>query len=131
MLTRRSFLWTSAALGTAAQSLQSATANGGQAEAMEPIGEARGIHPGRVVWVHDPEAIDWKGPGDGHWYESQHTRQDHVDAMMALAVCDLTGEATIAGAWNRLFRHLNQAAARAMSATRRARRSSSSPTGWG
>ena len=29
--------------------------------------------------------------------------------MMTRAVCDLTGESTIAGAWERLFRHLNQA----------------------
>ena len=25
----------------------------------DPIGEPKGCHPGRVVWVHDPEATDW------------------------------------------------------------------------
>ena len=30
------------------------------------LGQAKGIHPGRVVWVHDPEATNWAGPGDGH-----------------------------------------------------------------
>jgi hypothetical protein len=81
---------------------------GGDLPRLQPIGEAKGIHPGRVVWVHDPLAINWKGPGDGHWYEGDHTRQDRIDAMMARAVCDLTGEPTVAAAWDRLFRHLNK-----------------------
>jgi hypothetical protein len=48
-------------------------------ERLKPIGEAKGIHPGRVVWVHDRQVLDWKGPGDGHWYEVGHTKQDRVD----------------------------------------------------
>jgi hypothetical protein len=74
-----------------------------------PLGVARGIHPGRVVWVHDPEVTDWKGPDDGHWWEGERVKQQRVDAMMARAVCELTGEATVAKAWRRLFRHLNRA----------------------
>ena len=31
-----------------------------------PIGIAKGVNPGRVVWAHDPDATDWSGPGDGH-----------------------------------------------------------------
>ena len=50
-------------------------------EPLKPIGEAKGIHPGRVVWVHDPEVLKWNGPGDGHWYEATHSRQDRADAM--------------------------------------------------
>ena len=75
---------------------------------LKPIGEPKGIHPGRVVWIHDAAVLDWKGPGDGHWYEGNHTKQARVDAMMARAVCDLTGEASVAKAWDRLFRHLNR-----------------------
>ncbi len=26
-----------------------------------PLGTARGVHPGRVVWVHDPKAAHWSG----------------------------------------------------------------------
>lgn len=74
-----------------------------------PLGIAKGIHPGRVVWVHDPEVTTWKGPGDGHWWEGKHVKQQRVDAMLAQAVCALAGEATVAKAWCRLFRHLNQA----------------------
>jgi hypothetical protein len=74
----------------------------------KPIGVAKGIHPGRVVWVHDPEVTDWKGPGDGHWWEAKWVKQERVDAMLARTVCELTGEATVAGAWSRIFRHLNR-----------------------
>ena len=29
--------------------------------ANSPMGVAKGCHPGRVVWVHDPGATDWDG----------------------------------------------------------------------
>ncbi len=73
-----------------------------------PIGVARGIHPGRVVWVHDPDATDWAGPGDGHWWQSNHTDQAVVDEMMSRAIMALSGEKNDAAAWNRLFEHFNQ-----------------------
>ena len=77
-------------------------------EPLHPIGKAQGIHPGRVVWVHDPQVVDWGGPGDGHWYEGNHTRQDRADAMMNRTVCELTGEKAVGRAWDELFRYLNQ-----------------------
>ena len=73
-----------------------------------PIGVARGLHPGRVVWVHDPTATDWAGPGDGHWWESAHTDQMVVDRMMSRAIRGLGGEATDVASWNALFRHFNR-----------------------
>ena len=73
-----------------------------------PIGVAKGIHPGRVVWVHDPDATDWAGPGDGHWWHSNHTDQAVVDQMMSRAIRALSGEQTDAAAWNRLFKHFNE-----------------------
>jgi len=73
-----------------------------------PIGVAKGIYPGRVVWVHDPDATDWAGPGDGYWWQSNHTDQAVVDRMMSQAIRALTGEETDADAWNRLFKHFNQ-----------------------
>ncbi|MHC4750564.1 MAG: hypothetical protein ACYTFW_11880, partial [Planctomycetota bacterium] len=73
-----------------------------------PIGIARGIHPGRVVWVHDPDATDWDGPGHGHWWESDHTNQAVVDKMMSRAIEALTDEENSADAWDTLFRHFNK-----------------------
>jgi len=76
----------------------------------EPMGVARGVHPGRVVWVHDPNATDWQGPGmgDGYWWQSEHTDQDVVDSMIVRAIRALAGEMDISEAWDRLFRHFNQ-----------------------
>jgi Domain of unknown function (DUF362) len=73
-----------------------------------PIGVAKGIHPGRVVWVHDPNATDWVGPGDGHWWQSNHTNQHAVDRMMSKAIRSLAGEPTDAAAWDALFKYFNQ-----------------------
>ena len=73
-----------------------------------PIGIAKGIHPGRVVWVHDPDATDWAGPGDGHWWQSNHTDQAVVEQMMSRAIRALSGEKTEVAAWNRLFEHFNE-----------------------
>jgi len=92
----------------AAANLPGADPVADEPERLKPIGEAKGIHPGRVVWVHDPQVLDWKGPGDGHWYEANHTKQDRVDEMMSRAIRELTGESTVAKAWDQLFRHLNQ-----------------------
>lgn len=77
--------------------------------ANQPIGAARGIYPGRVVWVHDPNATDWKEPGDGHPWESNHTNQEEVCKMLSRAIRELTGEATDAAAWDKMFRYFNKA----------------------
>jgi hypothetical protein len=74
----------------------------------QPIGTPKGLHPGRVVWVHDPKATNWDGPGNGHWWETSHTNQAEVDRMMSESVRRLTGEASDAKAWDALIRHFNQ-----------------------
>ena len=73
-----------------------------------PIGVAKGIHPGRVVWVHDPDATDWAGPDNGYWWQSNHTDQAVVDQMMSRAVRALSGEKSNAAAWNKFFEHFNK-----------------------
>jgi len=74
-----------------------------------PVGIAKGVHPGRVVWAHDPNATDWAGPGegDGYWWESEHTDQQVIDTMVHNAICGLAGESKIENAWDALFRHFN------------------------
>lgn len=73
-----------------------------------PIGTAQGLHPGRVVWAHDPNATDWAGVGDGHWWQPNHTSQAAVDAMMSQVIRGLAGETTDAAAWDALIRHFNR-----------------------
>ena len=72
-----------------------------------PIGEATGIHPGRVVWYHDRDATDWAGPGDGHWWEPEHTDQTVVETMLSSTIQMLAGETDETVAWDALIRHYN------------------------
>ena len=109
-VTRRGFLKHAAAVGGAMglNGVWQSKTEGSEPEPLKPIGEAQGIHPGRVVWVHDPQVTDWKGPGDGHWYQGNRTKQEHVDAMMSQALLELTGKSSATAAWNKLLRHLNR-----------------------
>ena len=75
-----------------------------------PIGEARGIHPGRVVWVHDPNSTDWDGYySHEHWFESDHTNLPAVEKMVSKAIRGLAGKSTEAAAWEAIFRYFNNA----------------------
>lgn len=73
----------------------------------EPIGEGRGIHPGRVAWVHAPGVAKWDGH-TGLWVEDRWNDQAKADAMIPEAVMQLTGEPTAKKAWQALFRHFNK-----------------------
>jgi len=73
-----------------------------------PIGVGKGLHPGRVVWAYDPKATSWPGPGQGHWWESDHTNQAAVDSMISEAIQGLGGKPSNAKAWDALIRHFNQ-----------------------
>jgi hypothetical protein len=78
-----------------------------------PVGEARGIHPGRVVWAHDPEAARWSGhvaQNSGHWWTDASTDQQRVDAMLSRSLRSLTGAESDESAWAKIFGHYNQRA---------------------
>jgi hypothetical protein len=73
-----------------------------------PIGIAQGMHPGRVVWIHDPNATDWYGySSPEHWYDDNHTDQAVVDRMISRAIRGLAGESSDAAAWDAIFRNFN------------------------
>jgi len=74
-----------------------------------PIGIARGINPGRVVWGYAPGACLWSGKQDGtHWWDPGLTDQAKVDAILSGGLRILTGTSTDAAAWDALFRSFNQ-----------------------
>jgi hypothetical protein len=83
-----------------------------QQVANDPIGEAKGVHPGRVVWIHDADATDWLGPGDGHWWEPAHTDYTVVDEMVSLSLRRLSGQNNESDAWDAFFRYFNRCNAR-------------------
>ncbi len=72
-----------------------------------PYGEAKGIYPGRVAWLHDPDATSWD-QSTGSWWDDDNTSQAHVDRMISRTLRTLTGQADDAGAWDALFGHFNR-----------------------
>jgi hypothetical protein len=71
-----------------------------------PLGSAKGIFPGRVVWVRDPKAAHWSGDREsvtGQWWMDNSTDQQRVDAMISLLLRNVTGTATDDQAWRNIF----------------------------
>jgi hypothetical protein len=76
----------------------------------QPIGEAKGIMPGRVVWVHNPDATNEncspKVFGDGYFLD-KNANQDIVDEMLSSAILKVTEEASEEEAWASIFTYFN------------------------
>lgn len=75
-----------------------------------PIGEAKGIFPGRVVWVYDPEATNENciPTKVGHaWWMPENNNQVVIDGMISKAIRNLTGKTTDADAWDAIFKYHN------------------------
>ena len=64
-----------------------------------PMGSARGIYPGRVVWMRDTNATPWNGVSGKWWQEGTGVNQAAVDRMMSTTLQALTGSSTDADAW--------------------------------
>ena len=79
-----------------------------------PIGIGKGVHPGRVAWIHDPNATNWLGSyeiqsvRDGYWWEPNHTSQAVVSEMVSKSLRALTGKSSDYAAWDSIFRYYNQ-----------------------
>ncbi len=72
-----------------------------------PMGTAKGIFPGRVVWMRDTNATPWNGT-TGHWWDDETgVKQAAVDRMLAASLQALTAATNNAEAWARIFRHFN------------------------
>jgi hypothetical protein len=75
-----------------------------------PIGIARGIFPGRVVWAHDPRATRWSGhieSGTDQWWMDSNTDQARVDSMLSTVLQKLTGTSADEAAWQAIFAYYN------------------------
>ena len=72
----------------------------------QPVGEAKGIFPGRVVWVHDPAVASWDGQ-TGNWWDENVLSQAETDKMMSESLTALTGQNNEEKAWNVLFKEFN------------------------
>ena len=71
----------------------------------QPIGTPRGVNPGRVVWVWDPDATE--SNTNGFWWYKVNNDQDTIDKMFSLGVQGLAGFNDIKDSWDALFKHFN------------------------
>ncbi|HWR37453.1 MAG TPA: DUF362 domain-containing protein [Clostridia bacterium] len=76
-----------------------------------PIGDAKGIFPGRVVWVRDSSATPWKGDlntGSHWWDDNTGINQTAVDSMVSRSLRALAGAKNDRQAWEKIFHHHNR-----------------------
>lgn len=86
--------------------------------ANQPIGIAKGIYPGRVVWSWDPNStnenilideteVNDQIFGEG-WFLSKNTNMSVANTMVSDAIKKLTEKETISDAWEELFKYFNK-----------------------
>jgi hypothetical protein len=78
-----------------------------------PFGEAKGINPGRVVWVWNPDATNEKfehNDFDNYdWFVSpQNNNPEVIGKMFRDGVLKLTGKKDVAKAWDAMFKYFNE-----------------------
>lgn len=79
-------------------------------QANAPTGEGKGIFPGRVVWIHNPDATNknCNPTSVGHaWWMAENNNQQAIDNMVSGAIQELTGETNDNDAWNAIFQYHN------------------------
>ena len=79
----------------------------------KPIGEAKGINPGRVVWVWNPQATNEKFEHNSlenyDWFVSpQNNNPEVIAKMFRDGVLKLTGEKNLAKSWDAMFKFFNE-----------------------
>lgn len=72
-----------------------------------PIGDAKGIQPGRVTFIRDAGVAQWNGR-NGHWWDEGNIDQQKLDDMFSRSVRALTGTGSDSKAWKQLFRYFNK-----------------------
>jgi hypothetical protein len=82
------------------------------ADPNKPIGVARGLYPGRVVWVQDigatnEEYVPERGSSD-LWYSDDNSDEAVISQMLERAITTYAGMENLAQAWDSIFRSFNQ-----------------------
>lgn len=72
-----------------------------------PLGEGKGINPGRVVWNYNPKATSWDGKSN-YWWDDNNIDQDILKGMWANSLKKLTAKENTEEAWKALFNYFNQ-----------------------
>lgn len=84
-----------------------------------PVGVARGIWPGRVVWSHAPGAATWedksrddktagKPDADDMWFADRYNSDEACEWLVQNTVLSLTKQKKLSKAWNDIFAYFNK-----------------------
>lgn len=73
----------------------------------QPIGDGKGIFPGRVVWSMDPEVSKWDG-ATGRWWDEGNIDLPLLEAMYENSICALAGTDNVKKAWEQIFKYHNK-----------------------
>ncbi|MCB9000052.1 MAG: DUF362 domain-containing protein [Bacteroidales bacterium] len=82
-------------------------------QANAPIGEAKGIFPGRVVWVYNQDVTNasMPAPSDNNWNDywalDKNCNQEILDSMLTSGIRRVGGRADIKEAWDNIFKYFN------------------------
>ena len=80
-------------------------------ESNQPVGVAKGLFPGRVVWVHDEQATNEnyipKSGSSDYWYTDNNVNNLVVEDMLALAIKEYSGKDNLTDAWDAIFKAFN------------------------
>lgn len=78
-------------------------------QANQPIGTAKGVFPGRVVWVYNPAATNanMKNSSGDYWYMDKNCPQAIVDSMLVSGVRRIGGRSNVKQAWDSIFTYFN------------------------
>ncbi len=71
-----------------------------------PYGTGIGAMPGRVVWIHDPDSVEWDG--EGYWWQPNHFDEAVIRRMVDSGIASLGGKDTAKEGWTALFTAHNQ-----------------------
>lgn len=85
----------------------------------QPIGEAKGIFPGRVVWMWDPDATNENCSNtsnnngiidslDDAWFMEKNNNYQVIDSMFSKSILTITGTEQLEEAWHVVFQFYNE-----------------------
>lgn len=85
----------------------SALAQGLSTTPNQPIGEGKGIFPGRVGWAMNPEVSKWNG-ATGRWWDEGNIDMELLENMYEKSICVLAGSDNVRKAWDKIFKYHNK-----------------------
>ncbi len=73
----------------------------------EVYGKGIGAMPGRVVWSHEPDSVDWDG--SGYWWNTDNFNEAVIKDMVNDSIAELGGKDASKEGWDSLFKAHNSA----------------------